>query len=109
VARVPSAVPHPPSPSTLAKYGLLAKDWWRIWKRQGEGCPVCDKTWDEALFVIDHEHVPGWKKMRPVERRRYVRGIVCNSCNHFVLTRYGTVKKHLGAAKYLRRYERRRR
>lgn len=45
--------------------------------------------------------------MTPEARKLFVRGLACISCNHFVLTRYGTPEKHRGAAAYLERYERR--
>jgi hypothetical protein len=101
-----------PSTSTLKKYGVDI-DWWRHqwFDVQGGVCAVCGrepplrKDGTPAWTVIDHQHVRGFKKMPPEERRKYVRGIVCITCNHFVLTRYGTVAKFLGAAAYIYRYE----
>jgi hypothetical protein len=46
--------------------------------------------------------------MPPEERRRFVRGVCCIACNHFVLTRFAKAYMHDNASLYLRLYERRR-
>ena len=66
------------------------------------GCAVCGK--EPKRFVIDHEHAPGWKWLDAATRRTYVRGLTCDSCNHYVLTRYADANKHRQAAEYLDRY-----
>lgn len=97
--------PLAPSPATLAKYGLSLEEWLDL---AGDGCYVCERPWEGPegrRGVTDHEHVPGWKKMPPSERRKYVRGVICIMCNHFLLTKWGTVARHAMAAAYLIRYE----
>lgn len=94
---------HEPAPATLAKYGLTLEDWYAF--IPDDCCPICEQEFER--YVVDHQHVLGWKKMAPEERRRYARGVVCRTCNHFILTRYGTPLKHRNAAKYLERYEKR--
>jgi hypothetical protein len=95
--------PKAPTPQTLAKYGLLLEEWLDM---AGEACRVCEVPWDSTRrAVVDHEHVKGWKTLPQGERRRYVRGVVCIPCNHFVLTRYGSPLKHRNAAVYLDDYE----
>ncbi len=91
----------PPSLKTLARYGLAVSDWDRIGRRQGWACGVCGES---RLLVIDHEHAPGWKRLPPADRRRYVRGLACRSCNHFVITHWADADKHRGAAAYLDAY-----
>ena len=106
-----------PSDSTLAKYGLSLEEWLAFLGLTPADletdkvvlCPVCEKEPATGRMVTDHVHVAGWKKMPPGQRKKYVRGVVCTTCNHFVLTRYGSVLKHMNAAKYLARYENRRR
>lgn len=93
-----------PAEATLKKYGLSREEWLARWHSQGELCPVCGTVPPSGRTVIDHQHIRGWKQMPPDERKKYVRGIVCVTCNHFILTRYGTVRKFLGAAAYLSRY-----
>lgn len=68
-----------PSKRTLDRYGLSAQEWVEILQSQGWRCPICEgskKTWN-----TDHEHVPGWVKLDPEERKIYVRGILCWRCN----------------------------
>lgn len=99
-----------PSRQTLAKYGLTLDEWLAfIPVRKGvKVCPICGKAPKTGRFVVDHQHVANWKRMPPERRRVYVRGVVCTTCNHFVLTRYGNPDKHRAAARYLDDYEYRR-
>ncbi len=98
-----------PAAQTLQRYGLgrggwtalvVTDVWVDVWK-----CPICRKTPPSGRTVIDHDHVRGWKKMPPEERKRYVRGVVCVTCNHFILTRYGSPDKFRRAAHYLEDYQ----
>jgi hypothetical protein len=98
-----------PSQATLDKYGLTLDEWlsfipiqdgWRI-------CVICEKPPRTGRFVVDHKHVPRWKTFEPERRKQYVRGVICNTCNHYILTRYGTPLKHKNAAKYIEDFERR--
>lgn len=99
------ASPVPPQPPTLRKYGLTAETWLAIVKRQSGICPVCERDLVGLTLHIDHEHVRGWKKMTPEERRPYVRGVLCAHCNlRFVPTRLDAARA-LRVAKYLKRYE----
>ena len=97
-----------PADSTCAKYGMTVEDWKRIAKQQGYKCPVCRRSPTNGRLVVDHQHAYKWADMDPGVRRSYVRGLCCVSCNHFVLTRYGTIDKHRNAADYLEAYEMRR-
>lgn len=95
--------PRLPTAATLARYGLPARRWTQL---AGDRCRICERPWgDKVSPVVDHEHVAGWKKMGPEDRRLYVRGVICRSCNHFVLTRFGTPLKHRNAATYLEEYD----
>lgn len=87
----------PPAARTLATYGLTQDEWIALLKAQGWKCPICllgndrPKTGKQALWNTDHEHVPGWAKMPPEERKKHVRGILCYRCNHRVL---GNLRDH---------------
>ena len=104
-----------PAADTLRKYGLTFSAWLDIVDQDVvddcEGavwlCPVCRKTPRTGRTVVDHFHVRGWKTMSPLLRVKYVRGVVCTTCNHFILTRYGSPEKFRLAAAYLERYEKR--
>lgn len=97
-----------PSKATLAKYGLSKEDWLDLVKKQNAVCYVCLKLTSTGRLCIDHEHVKGWKKMPPEERKKYVRGLLCWVCNHYYLGRGITIEKAVRVADYLREYELRR-
>lgn len=100
-----------PSRSTLRIYGLTDRDWLILFREQEWRCPLC--LIPKAHWNIDHQHVPGWKKMPPATRKIFVRGILCWRCNKnsapsnlaaemahrlaAYLTAYETRKKKAGA------------
>lgn len=100
-ARVPTVI-------TLKKYGLTEREWKAILKRQGGVCGVCQCLPASGTLHIDHHHVPKWKKMPSEERKKFVRGLVCQMCNRFYITRGITVEKAQGVLNYLKAYEKRR-
>lgn len=94
-----------PTEATLKKYGLTAHDWQAIFELEGRVCPIMNAPSGTGRYVIDHEHVRGWKKMPPEERRQYVRGIVSWFANHAYLGRGISVERALRVALYLAKYE----
>lgn len=94
-----------PAPSTLSRYGLSLREWRSLCRRAGGVCEVHGGLPASKKLNIDHEHVPGWKRKTGVERKRFVRGLVCAVCNHYVLTRWADANRHRLAADYLDRYE----
>lgn len=96
-----------PAQQTLKKYGLSEEEWIKLYNKYGGRCHVCLKKPKNPTRAMhtDHEHVKGWAKMPPEERKKYVRGLSCYVCNRFRLTR-GT---NTGTAKnlyaYLKRYQ----
>lgn len=95
-----------PSKSTLAKYGLQQWEWCKLLKDQGWVCPICEKA--KATWNTDHEHVPGWHKKPPQERKRYVRGVLCWHCNKYGVPSNLSAAHGQNVADYLLEYERRR-
>ena len=103
-----------PALKTLATYGLSMEEWCAYlgieapWKALSVtvSCRICERPQEQ--FVVDHQHVRGWKAMPPEERKLYVRGVICRGCNYFVLTRQVSALEHENAGKYLREYEERR-
>lgn len=88
-----------PAEDTLKKHGLDI-EWWRREVAALKGrCPICGEKKDR--LVIDHLHIRGWKMLPRPERRPYVRGLACITCNHFILTRYATPQKLRNAADFL--------
>ncbi len=94
-----------PSQRTLDIYGLSANDWIRLIKNQGWVCAVCEKQ--QATWNTDHDHVPGWKKLPPSERKKHVRGVLCWYCNHKVVGHARSSELAQRVADYLRAHEER--
>lgn len=98
----------PPGPATLRRYGLTADDWLALLAGQGWRCPICRKGGARVLWNTDHDHVPRWKYMEPLERRRYVRGVLCAYCNRRRVNSRMSAAEARRIADYLEAYERRR-
>jgi hypothetical protein len=94
-----------PTADTLKKYGLTPAEWLAILDRQGGVCGVCGKVPTNGRLCTDHEHVKGFKKMPPHERKKFVRGLIDFMCNKYYVTRGITVAKAKGVAAYLEAYE----
>lgn len=113
-----------PSEATLKKYGLSEPEWRAILEAQGGVCAICEKEPNPpkahpergGRLCIDHEHVyvpvPGkktktpWKKLPPEQRKLYVRGLLCWTCNHYYAGRGITITKSKNVTLYLEEYER---
>ena len=90
----------------MRTYGLTPAEYNRMAKN---GCQACGAFAKEGRHLhVDHEHVRGYKNMTPAEKREYVRGVLCWSCNSVILRRGVTAKRLRGAAAYLDRYAKRR-
>lgn len=94
-----------PSKATLKKYGLSEEDWENLATKQGHVCFVCKKLTSTGRLCIDHEHVKGWKKLPPEQRKIYVRGLLCWFCNSKYLSRGITVDKLRNGLKYIEDYQ----
>lgn len=99
---------RPPTPATLRRYGITRGDWLDIIARQGWVCPVCLKGSGSTRWNVDHEHVPGWSKRPPEERKRYVRGVLCVYCNFRRVNSRMPADEARRIADYLAAYEIRR-
>lgn len=97
-----------PKPATLKKYGLSEDEWKAILDRQASVCYVCKIEPTKGRLCIDHEHAKGWKKMPPEQRKLYVRGLLCWTCNHYYLGRGITILKSKNVTEYLEAYQARR-
>lgn len=92
-----------PTAQTLKKYGLSASEWQQFLDAQDGACAICRKVPGSGRLCIDHEHVRGWKKMPPEQRRTYVRGLLCWTCNLYLVGRGVTVNRLRAATAYLER------
>jgi hypothetical protein len=96
----------PPQQTTLDKYGLTVIEWLQLLAAQGWVCPICERG--NRRWNTDHEHVAGWDKMPPEERKRYVRGVLCWNCNHKIVSNLRHAEVVQRIADYFRAYEKRR-
>lgn len=94
-----------PSKATLRKYGLSLEEWETMAQAQSRVCYVCAQVPKSGILHIDHEHVRGWKKMSPTERKQFVRGCLCWRCNASFLRRGMTAERAERIASYLKAYE----
>lgn len=98
---------QPPSVGTLKKYGLTFADWHAVLLSQGGACAICKRVPKSGRLCIDHQHVPKWKKMKPAERRRFVRGLCCALCNGKCVSKWTTLERALAVVEYFRAYDKR--
>jgi len=97
-----------PSEQTLKNYGLTYRSWRTMLMKQRGVCGICSRVpVSSGRLVVDHEHVPGWRKMPSAKRALYVRGLLCSTCNHYILTRWATPAKLRAGAEFLERYMKR--
>lgn len=94
-----------PKPATLKRYGLSLEAWEAIADRQGRVCGVCGGLPASGKLHIDHSHVKGWRKMKPAERAKHVRGLACFPCNSRFLSRGMTPAKGYAIGRYLEDFE----
>lgn len=95
---------YTPRPETLKKYGLTLADFNELYNLQGGKCPICEKTLEKRI-CIDHNHIRGWSKMTPENRKKHVRGLVDWFCNHYYLGRSITAQKAKNVVAYLEAFE----
>lgn len=94
-----------PKVATIARYGLSVSEWVAILDSQEGRCAICRGLPASGKFCIDHEHVRGWKKMPSHQRKQFVRGICCYTCNHHLLNRNVTTAKAKAVVEYLEKYD----
>jgi hypothetical protein len=76
-----------PTAATLRKYGLTGDDW-RTLAWTCPSCAICVRLFASGVrAVVDHEHVRGFKKMTPADKRRHVRGLLCGYCNRWLVSK----------------------
>ncbi len=63
------------------KYGLSFDDFINMYQSQGGKCKICGKD-TKKMLAVDHKHIRGFDKLPPSEKKKYVRGMLCQSCNY---------------------------
>ena len=90
------------------KYGITEEEYNDWLARQSGLCAICGNPPKTRSLAVDHEHVKGYKALPPAEKKRYVRGITCFTCNWIMLSRGVNLAKAKGLVRYLEAYEQRR-
>lgn len=65
----------------IAKYGITIEEYYTLLLKQDNLCAMCKDPDPTHRLCVDHIHVKGFKKMKPEEKKKYVRGILCFMCN----------------------------
>ena len=99
-----------PGDATLRKYGMNADDYTKRLYEQNFICPICKRSPLRAAdgmmhLVVDHFHARGYKKMSPEQKKKNVRGLVCITCNRYLVNRNVTIEKAENAIEYLRNFQ----
>jgi hypothetical protein len=64
-------------------YGITLEEYDAIKEKQGGVCYICRRAKGISTpLQVDHKHVPGYSRMTPQQKRRYVRGLVCGRDNN---------------------------
>jgi len=62
-------------------YGITLQEWEEMFKSQNNVCAVCKMLPGTGRLCVDHIHQKGYSKLSPIDRRKYIRGLVCFMCN----------------------------
>jgi hypothetical protein len=62
-------------------YGITLAEWDEMFKKQEGVCWMCKSMPKNGILCIDHLHQKGFKKMLPEDKKKYVRGLLCFTCN----------------------------
>ncbi len=62
-------------------YGITIRHWNILFNEQAGVCFICQTMPKSGVLCVDHVHVKGFKTMHPVDKQKYVRGLLCFMCN----------------------------
>lgn len=84
-------------------YGITSVEYEAMLKGQGGGCYICGKQpkEEQRRLSVDHLHSKDEKKRNPREKRAFVRGLLCWSCNAAIGKFKDNVTHLRKAAEYL--------
>lgn len=86
------------------KYGVTVEDYDEILKSQNGVCYICGSEPKLRRLAVDHEHIKGYSKLDPIDKRKYVRGLLCHFCNRFYMGGKPTVEKFKKCIQYIEKY-----
>ena len=66
------------------KFGLNEEEYLEYFKKQNNKCAMC-KVKNIHPFTqhthVDHKHIEGYKDLPQEEKKKYIRGVLCQQCN----------------------------
>lgn len=64
-------------------FGITVDEYYRMFDSQNGKCAVCGRPQSECsrAFAVDHIHMTGYENLSSTEKKKYVRGLLCISCN----------------------------
>lgn len=66
-----------------ATYAITEDEYWALLAAQGGVCAICGRAKGiSKRLAVDHDH-------KVADKRQSVRGLLCTTCNHVVIGRYG--------------------
>lgn len=89
----------------LRLYGITPERYDAMLTAQGGHCAICLATepGGKGTWHVDHKHADGFKRLPPEEKRKSVRGLLCNDCNHGIGKLKDSPELLRAAAAYLER------
>lgn len=92
-------------------YGITLQEWEEMMNAQGRVCMICEMVPGTGRLCVDHVHIKGFKGMKPENKKKYVRGILCFMCNvavgKFERTNNGALnrKRVEGLIRYFKKFK----
>lgn len=83
----------------VRRYGLTIEEYDQMYAQQLGLCRICHKP--HPSLNIDHKHVDGFDTMPFVEKKKYVRGLLCSLCNRAIGFMKEDPERLRAAANYL--------
>ncbi len=88
------------------EYGITVETYEEMLSAQEGVCALCSRPPKTKRLAVDHLHIPGYKKMLPDEKKKYVRGLLCSQCNQFLIGK-NTLDSARKVVYYLEKFEER--
>lgn len=85
-------------------YGITLNEYEQLFKSQNGECYICGDLPNGRALSVDHEHVNGFSKMSPAQKKLYIRGLLCHRCNRLTMAGKVTVETFERATEYVKRY-----
>src|SRR5438046_2851613 len=89
----------------LRTYGITWAEYNEMLALQNGLCAICGNPPKINRLAVDHEHIKGYKKLLPAEKKKFIRGLLCMICNYRYVCRGMNLAMAEKVVKYLSEYE----